>query len=153
MLALELRIPPVIQVIIIGVAMWGLSSFFPAFNASSIATTAVGAIFILIGIALAALGVLEFRKANTTVDPRVPDKSSQLVETGVYRISRNPMYLGFLLILSGWAFYLMNYMAFVLLPTFVLFMNTYQIKPEEKYMMQKFSKKFKAYAARVRRWI
>ncbi len=153
MLALELRIPPVIQVIIIGVAMWGLSSFFPTFNASSNATTAVGAIFILIGIVLAALGVLEFRKANTTVDPRFPEKSSQLVEIGVYRISRNPMYLGFLLILSGWAFYLMNYMAFVLLPAFVLFMNSYQIKPEEKYMMQKFSKEFKAYAARVRRWI
>ena len=153
MLALELRIPPVIQVIIIGVAMWGLSSFFPTFNASSNATTAVGAIFILIGIALAALGVLEFRKANTTVDPRFPEKSSQLVEIGVYRISRNPMYLGFLLILSGWVFYLMNYMAFVLLPAFVLFMNSYQIKPEEKYMMQKFSKEFKAYAARVRRWI
>jgi len=152
-LALELRILPIIQVIIMGVAMWGLSSFFPAFNAPSIATTAVGAIFLFIGIALAALGVLEFRKANTTVDPRFPEKSSQLVETAVYRISRNPMYLGFLLILSGWAFYLMNYMAFVLLPVFVVFMNTYQIKPEEKHMMQKFSKEFKAYAERVRRWI
>ena len=153
MLTLELRIPPVIQVIIVGAVMWGLSFLFPALNVPLSAAKAIGVVFLAIGITVATLGVLEFRKANTTVDPRFPHKSSQLVVTGVYRISRNPMYLGFLFILSGWAFYLMSSMAFVLLPVFVIYMNYFQIKPEERYMLQKFGEEFNAYAASVRRWV
>ncbi len=105
------------------------------------------------GISLALLGVLEFRKSSTTVDPRFPDKSSQLVTTGVYRISRNPMYLGFLVILLGWSLYLVNYIALLLLPAFVAYMTHFQIKPEERVMAQKFSGQFSGYTARVRRWI
>lgn len=150
---LELKIPPVIQVAIVAFAMWLLSVAFPAMNSPGGTTTALAVSFVVIGLIIVALGVLEFRKADTTVDPRYPDKSSQLVESGIYRISRNPMYLGFLLMLFGWALYLMNYLAFLLLPLFMVYMNRFQIQPEEQYMLHKFGDKFDGYSARVRRWI
>lgn len=153
MLVLELRILPVMQVIIVAAGMWAFSLVFPALNAPVSSAIGLVASFIAVGVIVALLGVLEFRRANTTADPRFPDKSSRLVVSGVYRISRNPMYLGFLLVLFGWALYLMNYLAFLLLPLFVAYMNRFQIQPEERYMNQKFGDEFEAYAARVRRWI
>ncbi len=150
---LELRIPPVLQMIIVAVGMWVFSVVFPALNAPVSSTMGLSASSISLGVIVAVLGVLEFRRANTTVDPRFPDRSSRLVVSGVYRISRNPMYLGFFLVLFGWAWYLMNYLAFLLLPLFVVYMNCFQIQPEERYMAQKFGDEFDKYAARVRRWI
>ena len=63
------------------------------------------------------------------------------------------MYLGFLFMLSGFAFYLMNFAAFLLLPLFVAYMNRFQIKLEEQYMLQKFEEEFNEYAEKVRRWL
>jgi protein-S-isoprenylcysteine O-methyltransferase Ste14 len=151
--ALELRIPPVIQAILVAAGMWGASSLFPGLNAPLGVNTAIIVAFFIAGIMIATLGIFEFRKADTTVDPRFPDKSSQLVITGVYRISRNPMYLGLLLILLGWALYLMNFTAYLLLPVFVVGMNYLQIKPEERYLVQKFGEEFKNYTGKVRRWL
>lgn len=150
---LELRIPPVLQVIIVAVGMWILSVLFPVLNAPITSTIGMAVGVSTIGIIVALCGVLEFRRADTTVDPRFPDRSSHLVVSGVYRISRNPMYLGFFLVLFGWTLYLMNYLAFLLLPIFVAYMNRFQIQPEERYMIQKFEDEFDAYAAKVRRWI
>lgn len=148
---LELRIPPLVLVIMVAAGMWVLSGVFSALNAPLPGTIALA--ITASGVMIAGLGVLEFRRANTTVDPRFPDRSSRLVVSGVYRVSRNPMYLGFVLILFGWAWYLANYLAFLLLPSFIIYLNRFQIQPEERYMVQKFGDEFKAYAARVRRWI
>jgi len=150
---LELSIPPVIQVILTALGMWAVSYLLPEFDVYMKVAIPIGGALFLIGITIAFLGVLAFRKANTTVDPRFPDKSSRLVVTGVYRISRNPMYLGFLFMLSGFAFYLMNFAAFLLLPLFVVYMNRFQIKLEEQYMLQKFEEEFNEYAEKVRRWL
>ncbi|RUO24533.1 isoprenylcysteine carboxylmethyltransferase family protein [Aliidiomarina minuta] len=133
--------------------MWILALLFPQLNVPFTGSVGVATVIASIGIAVAVLGVLEFRKADTTVDPRFPDRSSQLVASGVYRLSRNPMYLGFLLILFGWAWYLMSLLAFLWLPLFVVYMNRFQIQPEERYMVHKFGEEFHAYTARVRRWI
>lgn len=133
--------------------MWMLAIALPNLQAPIPARLAFATVFIAIGLAVALLGVLEFRKAKTTVDPRFPNKTTRLVVGGVFRISRNPMYLGFFLVLFGWAYYLMNYLAFLLLPLFVLYMNRFQIQPEERHMAEKFGDEFNAYAARVRRWI
>jgi protein-S-isoprenylcysteine O-methyltransferase Ste14 len=72
---------------------------------------------------------------------------------GVYRISRNPMYLGFLLALAGWAVYLSNAGAAVLVPAFVAYMTQFQIKPEERALLAKFDSEFAQYTSRVRRWL
>lgn len=151
--SLELKIPPALLVIGVAAGMWVVALLFPQLNVPFTGSPGMATVIASIGIAAAVLAVLEFRKVDTTVDPRYPDKSSQLVVSGIFRLSRNPMYLGFLLILFGWAWYLMSVLAFLWLPLFVVYMNRFQIQPEERYMMEKFGHEFELYAARVRRWV
>ncbi len=82
-----------------------------------------------------------------------PDSASSLVVSGVYRYTRNPMYLGFLLILPGWAAFLSNAAARVVFPAFVLYMDHFQVFPEERALASLFAQEFADYRARVRRWI
>jgi protein-S-isoprenylcysteine O-methyltransferase Ste14 len=82
-----------------------------------------------------------------------PASASVLVDGGIYRLTRNPMYLGFLVVLLGWAIFLSNIVAFLLLPAFVYYMNRFQIKPEEKALVARFGQTFTAYKTRVHRWL
>jgi protein-S-isoprenylcysteine O-methyltransferase Ste14 len=75
------------------------------------------------------------------------------VDSGIYRFTRNPMYLGMLLVLTAGAVYLGNLAAFAVLPVFVVCMNRLQICPEERFMQEKFGEAYRDYTARVRRWI
>lgn len=113
----------------------------------------VAAGFALAGALFALLGVVSFRRAKTTVNPMRPGSASSLVTSGVYRLTRNPMYLGFLLTLLGWAAWLSNAAAFAAVPGFVLYMDCFQIRPEERALRSRFDQEFNAYKARVRRWI
>lgn len=153
MQSLELKIPPVVLVILIAGLMWTLGSVFSdtAFHHawSTAVATGIGGI----GLVVSLLGVLAFRRANTTVDPRVPDQTTSLVSSGIYRLSRNPMYLGFLLTLIGWGIYISNTLALVCPLIFVLYMNRFQIDPEERYMLQKFGSEYRIYMRKVRRWL
>ena len=97
--------------------------------------------------------MVSFRRARTTVNPLQPTKASTLVATGIYRVSRNPMYLGFLVCLLGWAILLSNPIAFLLPPQFVLGMNRWQIVPEEQALALRFGPEFAAYKIRARRWL
>jgi len=117
------------------------------------AADGLAASLVLAGFVVAILGVREFRKAGTTVDPRFPEKAESLVTDGIFRYSRNPMYLGLLCVLLGWAVYLANWPAFLFLPVFVAYMNRFQIRPEERHMLRKFGDAFSDYASRVRRWL
>ncbi|HEX5792793.1 MAG TPA: isoprenylcysteine carboxylmethyltransferase family protein, partial [Rheinheimera sp.] len=138
MQALELKIPPVVLVALFALAMWLVTQWLPPLALPLDWRLVLAGIFAGAGIAVALSGVLAFRRANTTVDPRVPQQSSSLVIRGIYRYSRNPMYVGFLLLLMAWAFYLMSEAALALLPLFVLYMNRFQIAPEERFLLQKF---------------
>jgi protein-S-isoprenylcysteine O-methyltransferase Ste14 len=73
--------------------------------------------------------------------------------SGIYRISRNPMYLGFFLLLTGLAIFLSNVIAIVILPLFILYMNRFQIEPEERVLTYLFGQEFVDYKLRVRRWL
>jgi len=105
------------------------------------------------GAAISVLAVLAFRRAGTTVNPMNPDSSSSLVVSGIYTRSRNPMYLGLLLILLAWGMYLSNAMAFLILPGFMWYMNRFQIEPEERVLASRFGEQFDSYASRVPRWL
>ena len=154
---LEHRIPPpVIDLAGIGL-MWWLARLFPAAQLWPMGAYPFG-LGAAIGLALAGgfialAGVVEFRRARTTFNPLAPERASALVTTGVYRITRNPMYLGMLLVLLGWAVWLGNAAAFVGLPLFVAVLNLLQIAPEERVLRERFGDAFTRYAARVRRWI
>lgn len=151
--ALELKIPPVALVIIIAALMWALMLVFPNERLALPGSSIAGFVFVAFGVGIALLGVLEFRSAGTTVDPRVPEQSDSLVVKGIYRVSRNPMYVGFLLALCGWAIFLRSIPALFLLPAFVLYINRFQIAPEERYMHEKFGDAFHLYTREVRRWV
>ncbi|MEO3677833.1 isoprenylcysteine carboxylmethyltransferase family protein [Rheinheimera sp. FR7-31] len=153
MKAFELKIPPLVLVLLFALAMWALAQWVPPLMQQVMWHIVLAGIFAISGAAVALAGVLAFRRANTTVDPRVPQQSSSLVIRGIYRYSRNPMYVGFLLLLAALACFLMNAAAFALLPVFVLYINRFQIAPEERFLLQKFGADYQAYCENVRRWL
>lgn len=150
---MELKVPPLAQVLVISIGMLSISILLPSFEVLIPAGRLVGSILMIVGATLAIAGVLEFRRCKTTVDPRYPNNSERLVCAGVFRLSRNPMYLGMLIILLGWSVYLANLVSSVLLPVFVFYMNQFQIKPEEKILSEKFGSRFDRYCSEVRRWV
>jgi len=149
---LELRVPPVALTLVFAASMAAIAYLVPA-AFSLPARTLLGACLALAGGVVALAGVVAFRRHATTVNPFTPEQSSSLVATGVYRFSRNPMYLGFLLALLGWCLFLANWVAALLLPLFVAYMNRFQIGPEERALAQRFGPQFTAYAKGVRRWL
>jgi protein-S-isoprenylcysteine O-methyltransferase Ste14 len=150
---LELKIPPLALVVIAALLMWLGAASFPAltfhFPFQSGAAWAIG----FFGALASTLGVMQFRRARTTVDPTKPGAASSLVTTGIYRRTRNPMYLGFLLILAACSIAFANAAALLILPAFVLYMNRFQIKPEERILTSIFGEAFKAYCVKTPRWI
>lgn len=109
----------------------------------------IGAISMLIIIS----GGLQFRKANTTVDPTTPEKTTYLVTTGIYAYTRNPMYLGLLGFLLVESLLLGSLLSLLWLPIYIVTMNKRFIKPEESALLSLFEQDFKRYKLRVRRWI
>lgn len=151
--ALELKIPPVAVVFFTTALIWLLSWALPSFAFTFPARGIFAVSFAGAGVVTSALGVQSFRRARTTVNPMRPDSSSSLVLSGVYAFTRNPMYLGFLLVLAGWTIFLSNALAFLVLPVFVVYMNRFQIEPEERALAFLFGREFDAYKSRVRRWL
>lgn len=150
---LELKLPPLVQVLLTGSAMWLISRLAPQFSFAIAGGWIVALSLACLGLVMGLAGVLAFRSARTSVDPRFPDKASAVVTMGVYRWTRNPMYLGLLCMLSGWGVFLGNFVSLACLPAFVLYMNRFQIGPEERAMESLFGDAYGAYKTAVRRWI
>jgi len=153
MQALELKIPLVALVLLFAATMWLLSA-----SASSVALAVpwrapVALMLWSAGFAIALAGLFEFRRAKTTVNPLTPEAAAAMVTSGIYRYSRNPMYVGLLLALIGWDVWLSHLLAFALLPFFILYINRFQIEPEERALSTKFGGLFRDYRRSVRRWL
>ncbi|MFT4929168.1 MAG: protein-S-isoprenylcysteine O-methyltransferase Ste14 [Phenylobacterium sp.] len=148
---MELKIPPPIIFLLVAAAMWLI------FSLGLVATIAVPSmialVVFLLGVAIGIVATMSFSKAQTTIDPRNPQETSQLVDTGIFGLSRNPMYLSLTLELCGVVLYLGDPLNIVLLLGFVVYINKFQIIPEERALKQKFPQAFAAYQAKVRRWI
>ena len=150
---LELRIPPPLVAVLVGSAMWGVSLIAPGIDTPAALRMAVVVALVLIGAGFEMSGILAFRRAQTTVNPLRPDKSSRLVSSGVYRFTRNPMYVGLVFMLLAWAAHLSCAWAVLGLPVFVRYITRFQIKPEEKALAALFGSHYADYRARVRRWL
>lgn len=150
--ALELKAPPLALVVLFGALMW-LVSADSVFTLALPWRSTLALLSCTVELAIALAGVLAFRRAKTTVNPLTPEATTTMVTSGIYRFTRNPMYLGFLVALAGWAMYLSNVLAFALLPFFVWYMNRFQIVPEERALGAKFSQAFTAYTRSVPRWL
>jgi protein-S-isoprenylcysteine O-methyltransferase Ste14 len=150
---LELKVPPVAVMLVTALLMWLVAWSLPAGAIAVPARILFAMTLAIVGSAASALGVVAFRRASTTVNPTKPEATSSLVRSGVYTLTRNPMYFGFLLILFGWGIFLANPLVFLLLPVFVFYMNRFQIQPEERALTAQFGQVFVAYTTCVRRWI
>jgi protein-S-isoprenylcysteine O-methyltransferase Ste14 len=134
------------------VLMWLISRAAPLLHFALPAHQWLAAVLIAVGFGTGLSGVMTFLKAKTTVDPTKP-RASSMVTWGVYAFSRNPMYLGGLTMLLGWALFLSNALAFLFLPAYVLYINRFQIAPEERALTSLFGQPYAAYQVRVRRWL
>lgn len=150
---LELTIPPPLIALTVAVLMWGIAPLVPAAALPLPRSAMLAFVVAVVGVGIALVGVLQFWRASTTINPHTPQKSEQLVEHGIYRFSRNPMYLGLAVVLLAWALYLTNALPLLLIPGFIVYINRFQILPEERHMRALFGQPFDEYAARVRRWI
>jgi len=153
MRSLELKILPVFYVLTLGGLMAGTAWFTPGFKLALHAGRVIAAGLVSTGIIVVILGGISFRRAGTTINPRQPSSTSRLVMTGIYRVTRNPMYLGMLLLLLGWGLILSHALAFLLATAFVPIMNRMQIGPEERILTDRFGSEFVDYQTAVRRWL
>ena len=153
MQSLELKIPPPIVALATAALMWFAASLMPPFVLPDTLRVGVAVILAITGISLDLTGLIAFIRAKTTINPLRPASSAALVTNGLYRLTRNPMYLGMLLVLLGWAVFLSSLAALLVAPLFVLYINRFQIAPEERVLEEKFGAAFTDYTRRVRRWL
>ena len=150
---LELKIPPPIVALFFGLVMWGISLLTEVIEISLLSRTVASIALALVGGVFSLLGAIAFRRAQTTVNPMKPESTSSLVTGGIYRVTRNPMYVGLLFVLIGWAAFLAAPWSFIGPAAFVLYISRFQITPEEKILAPMFGESYSNYKAKVRRWL
>lgn len=142
--------PPVLLLIhIIGVYL--LNRFLPLPFAFPKFLVWVGYALVLIGFGLAFSAAIRFMQARTTLDPH--GSVSAIVTDGIYRFTRNPIYLGFVGMLIGFPFIFRTYWGLILSPIFIVLMNILVIQHEEAYLEKKFGEPYTSFKSRVRRWL
>ncbi|WP_089139791.1 methyltransferase family protein [Vibrio rumoiensis] len=154
MKSLELKIKPPIVAVIAVIIMFGLDYWLPR-ETLGVGEYRLGMVLglVLIGGMLAMTGVKKFIQAETTIHPDLKHATNTLVTDGIYRISRNPMYLGILLNLLAISVWLNNWLTTGICIAFVWYITQFQIKPEERFLRQKFGKEYADYCQKVRRWL
>lgn len=151
--ALEHKIPPPLVAAACALLMWGIAQYSAVWALAAPLRWGLALLLLLAGGAFCLAGMWAFRQAQTTVNPLKPETASTLVRAGVYRYSRNPMYVGFALLLLAWACYLAAPWALLGVLAFVLYIQRFQIAPEERALAQIFGDEFQRYTAQVRRWL
>ena len=149
---MKLKIPPVVVLSIFGLLMYLLAKFLPFGYFHFFGRTYMMYFLFVIALLIGVSAVIQFFNQKTTVDPRKPEKVSSLVITGLYRYSRNPMYLAMLLTLLGLSLWLGNAFNYLVAAIFVYYMNHFQIFSEEEALYERFGKEYKTYCSKVRRW-
>lgn len=150
---MKLLIPPPIVALACAAAIWALARYVPGFDVQVPGQRMAAFALIGLGLLLDASSIAAFLRAKTTISPLSPEKSAQLVETGFYRITRNPMYLGLLLLLAGYALLQGSALTLPVLAFFIAYITHFQIKPEEERLAGLFGEDYQRYRQRVRRWI
>lgn len=146
------KIPPPVILLISGIAIWLLKNIAPLPIPYSIRAI-LGTLFIVFGFGLDLVGLLEFRKFQTTMNPLKPENASKIVQTGIYSKTRNPMYLGMVFVLIGWSIISKASFGILIIPMFIKYIETFQIKPEEEILSSQFGVEYDNYRSKVARWI
>ena len=153
MQTLELKIPPPAVALLIAGSMWGISLIAPVLEVPALMRVVVAVTIALAGVGVSLAGVIAFRRARTTVNPMKPETTSSLVCSGIYRATRNPMYVGVLFVLVAWAVFLSSAWTLLGPLVFMLYINRFQIEPEERVLLAMFGADYSAYKSKVRRWL
>ncbi|HQW81839.1 MAG TPA: isoprenylcysteine carboxylmethyltransferase family protein [Pseudomonadota bacterium] len=151
--SLEHAIPPPVIAILCAAFAWAIARWTPEFAYLLPARLPIAGFFVVAGVALDLSGLIAFRQARTTINPLAPDKSTAIVRSGPYRFTRNPMYLGMVMILLGICAYLANALSAFAVVVFVAYITRFQIMPEERLLSEKFGEPFMHYKQSVRRWL
>lgn len=149
----RLRVPPVAFFLIVALLMWAVATGLPAWRLALPGRTPVAVLLLLAAGAIGIAGVRAFGRARTTVDPLRPERASALVTSGIYRRTRNPMYVALAIALLAWALWLAHPLALLGVAAFVNWMNRFQIAPEERALRTLFGTEFERYCSEVRRWL
>jgi len=149
---LEHLVPPPLVALLLAVGMWWLAAWTPPWPWTDEARLPMVVALVAAGLLFDLSGLVVFLRWRTTINPLRPERASALVTTGVYRITRNPMYAGLCCLLLAWAVYLWSPWSLLGPVLFVAWITRFQILPEERVLQEKFGEDYRAYRARVRRW-
>jgi protein-S-isoprenylcysteine O-methyltransferase Ste14 len=151
---LELKVPPPILILLVALAMLGVAclEWLPL---PIPLTWRIPSGIVIAGVALAILATCkrQLDRKNTTWLPTEPEKATALVTDGIFRYTRNPMYLTAVLFLTGVGVIVGNMLALVLVPCFILYIGRFQIAPEERALEGIFGEAYREYKRSVRRWV
>lgn len=150
---LEARVPPPVVMLIAALVIWGLRRAYPEMGVFIPGRRVVYGILLALGLLVAVAGVLEFRRVRTTVNPMKPANASSLVTSGIYRFTRNPMYVGDVLILLAVVVFFSNPLGLAGVVLFVVWMELLQIPAEERALRERFGAAYDQYCSKVRRWL
>lgn len=150
---LELRVPPPVLAALVALALWHVPLGGFAWHAPAVLRHALTVLFAVVGAVFMIAGVVEIRRARTTINPLTPHAATSLVASGVFRFTRNPMYVGGTLLLASWAVHLFSPWALLGPVCFALYIHRFQIAPEERVLSSLFGAEYSAYRTRVRRWL
>ena len=149
--AMDLKIPPPLVWLVCAAAAGLAPYYLPAVLDMAALRWLIWPL-LLCAMLLALPALMLFSRARTTAHPHHPERSSRLVTGGVYRFSRNPMYLALALLLLAWVLWLGNGVALVWPALFAAYLTRFQIVPEERALAAKFGQEYAQYCRRVRRW-
>jgi protein-S-isoprenylcysteine O-methyltransferase Ste14 len=150
---LELKVPPDVVWVIVAGLMWLVSTKTPRVEIPSTFRGGLAVVLTVAGVALMAGARAALVRAETTWRPMTPGQTTRLVSSGVYSVSRNPIYLGMLLVMFGWAVLLNSPGALVVSAAFVAYLDRFQIRPEERALTGILGQEYVEYRKRVRRWV
>lgn len=149
---LQLKIPPPVYALGVGFAMWTVNTYSPIIYWIASPWNKIGLVIIGLSFLLESSSLLLFLKKKTTPNPFKPENTNKLVTSGLYKYTRNPMYVGLLIILLGYAIWLGSATPFMVVPLFCWLITNMQIKPEEKILEEKFGQEYLDYKNKVKRW-
>jgi protein-S-isoprenylcysteine O-methyltransferase Ste14 len=150
---LDTKVPPPILAVLVAAYMWVIAHVGSTFGQNFALRTPIAIAFAVAAATFGLSAFGAFRRASTTIDPVHIDRASSLVTSGVFRLTRNPMYVALTALLMSWAIVLAAFAALTGPVLFVLYITRFQIVPEERVMRSKFGASYGDYTMRTRRWL
>lgn len=146
-------VSPPVAFAIAGLAMWWTGRSVEFGKTSFAYQAPIGIALIVLGVGIGAISIRSFLIAGTTPNPTRPKNATQLVTSGVYALSRNPMYVGDTVMLAGIAVWIGSILNLVLIAAFVWYIDRFQIAAEERALAEVFGDRYVTYRGKVRRWL